>query len=74
MPEYKVLMSFPDKDNSNTVTLFNGSKEIHKISGKEKVRLLVCHTSLDQTCLLRQNLIVSKDMRNSGKTVRTKLV
>ena len=38
MPEYKVLMSFPDKDNSNTVTLFNGSKEIHKISGKEKVR------------------------------------
>ena len=38
MPEYKVLLSFPDKDNSNTVTLFNGSKEIHKISGKEKVR------------------------------------
>ena len=39
MPEYKVLLSFPQKDNPNTVTLFNGSTIVFNITGKEKVRL-----------------------------------
>ena len=37
MPEYEVLLSFPQKDKPNTVTLYKGDTVIHQIKTKEKV-------------------------------------
>ena len=39
MPEYKVLLSYPEKDKPNIVSIVNNGKVEYDIVGKIKVRL-----------------------------------
>ena len=53
MPKYKVLMSFPDKQNPNQVILLVNGKEVYRVNEKEQVtKCAVCIKTFFVTFIL----------------------
>ena len=54
MPEYQVLLSFPQKARPNTVTMYQGNTVVHRIGGTEKVRGILSIAAMSHVyCLVR---------------------